>query len=64
MIMRLSSIDTCDRFIDINAILTINLLYLPDKAPCDFFIFDQLKLAIKGRRYADVEVFQMLVVTT
>src|SRR5213080_3141671 len=29
--------------------------YLPDLAPCDFFLFPKLKFALKGRRFDDVD---------
>ena len=42
-----------------NHILTLNLLpYSPDLVPCDFYLFGKLHLAIKGKRYKDVEHIQ------
>lgn len=42
-----------------NGILTINHSpYSPDMAPCDFYLFGKLHLAMKGKRYADVEAIQ------
>jgi len=32
--------------------------YSPDLAPCDFFLFPQLKKTMKGRRFDDVEEIQ------
>ena len=29
--------------------------YSPDVAPCDFYLFGKLHLAMKGKRYADVD---------
>ena len=29
--------------------------YLPDLAPCDFFLFPRLKRLMKGRRFATIE---------
>ena len=43
-----------------NHILTLNhSLYSPDLAPCDFYLFGKLHLAMKGKRYKDVEHIQM-----
>ena len=37
-------------------IVTINhSSYSPDMAPCDFYLFGKLHLAMKGKRYADVD---------
>ena len=42
-----------------NRIHTINHSpYLPDMAPCDFYLFGKLHLAMKGNRYADVDTIQ------
>jgi len=35
-----------------------NPLYSPDLAPCDFFLFPQLKKTMKGRRFDDNEEVQ------
>lgn len=32
--------------------------YSPDMAPCDFYLFGKLHLAMKGNRYADVDAIQ------
>ena len=32
--------------------------YLPDFAPCDFFLFPKLKGVIKGTQFPDVEVIK------
>ena len=32
--------------------------YLPDLAPCDFFLFPMLKLRMKGRRFETIEEIQ------
>ena len=32
--------------------------YSPDMAPCDFYLFGKLHLAIKGKRFASVEDIQ------
>jgi hypothetical protein len=29
--------------------------YFPDMAPCDFFLFQKMKLKLKGRRFDTVE---------
>jgi hypothetical protein len=29
--------------------------YSPDLAPCDFFLFPQMKKVLKGKHFADVE---------
>ena len=40
-------------------IVTINHSpYSPDMAPCDFYLFGKLHLAMKGKRYADVDAIQ------
>ena len=39
-----------------NRIVTIN--HSPDMAPCDFSLFGKLHLAMKGKRYADVDAIQ------
>ena len=42
-----------------NRIVTINHLpYSPDMTPCDFYLFGKLHLAMKGKRYADVDAIQ------
>ena len=42
-----------------NRIVTINhSLYSPDMAPSDFYLFGKLHLAMKGKRYADVDAIQ------
>ena len=42
-----------------NRIVTINYSpYSPDIAPCDFYLFRKLHLAMKGKRYADVDAIQ------
>ena len=42
-----------------NRIVTINHSpYSPDMAPCDFYLFAKLHLAMKGKRYADVDAIQ------
>ena len=33
-------------------------LYLPDLAPADFMLFPQLKLALEGKRFDDVQDIQ------
>lgn len=46
-------------FLTRNHILTVNHSpYSPDLAPCDFFLFGKLHLAMKGKRYADVATIQ------
>ena len=35
-----------------------NSLYSPDMAPCGFCLFGKLHLAMKGKRYADVDAIQ------
>jgi hypothetical protein len=32
--------------------------YSPDLAPCDFFLFPELKLKLKGRRFETLEEIQ------
>ena len=32
--------------------------YSPDVAPCDFYLFGKLHLAMKGKRYTDVDAIQ------
>ena len=32
--------------------------YSPDMAPCDFYLFGKLHLAMKGKRYDDVDAIQ------
>ena len=32
--------------------------YSPDMAPCDFYLFGKLHLAMKGKCYADVDAIQ------
>ncbi|PNF20723.1 hypothetical protein B7P43_G17374 [Cryptotermes secundus] len=32
--------------------------YLPDLAPCDFFLFPKMKIKLKGRRFDTVEKIQ------
>ena len=32
-------------------------------APCDFYLFGKLHLAMKGKRYADVDAFQKALTT-
>ena len=40
-------------------IVTINHSpYSPDIAPCDFYLFGKLHLAMKGKRYAGVDAIQ------
>ena len=42
-----------------NHILTVNHSpYSPDMAPCDFYLFGKLHLAMKGKRFASVEAIQ------
>jgi len=42
-----------------NHILTINHSpYSPDMAPCDFYLFGEMHLSMKGKRYEDVEAIQ------
>ena len=42
-----------------NRIVTIkHSSYSPDMAPCDFYLFGKLHLAMKGKRYADVDAIQ------
>ena len=42
-----------------NHILTLNHSpYSPDLAPCDFYLFGELHLAMKEKRYKDVEHIQ------
>ena len=39
-----------------NRIVTINHSpYWPDMVPCDFYLLGKLHLAMKGKRYADVD---------
>lgn len=46
-------------FLTKNGILTINHSpYSPDLAPCDFYLFGKLHLAMKGKRYKDIEDIQ------
>jgi hypothetical protein len=33
-------------------------LYYHDLAPCDFFLFPEMKLKLKGRRFDTIEVIQ------
>jgi hypothetical protein len=33
-------------------------LYFPDLAPCDFFLFPEMKLKLKGRRFDTIEEIQ------
>jgi hypothetical protein len=33
-------------------------LYSPDLAPCDFFLFHNMKLKLKGRRFDTIEKIQ------
>ena len=39
-----------------NRIVTIN--HSPDMAPCDFYLFEKLHLAMKGKLYDDVDAIQ------
>ena len=32
--------------------------YSPDIAPCDFYVFPKLKMALKGKRFDDIETMQ------
>ena len=32
--------------------------YNPDIAPCDFWMFQKLKMALKGKRFEDIETIQ------
>jgi hypothetical protein len=32
--------------------------YSPDLAPCDFWLFPKLKIALKGQRFADIADIQ------
>jgi hypothetical protein len=32
--------------------------YLPDEAPCDFWLFPKLKTALKGHRFSDIADIQ------
>jgi hypothetical protein len=32
--------------------------YFPDLAPCDFFLFPEMKLKLKGRRFDTIEGIQ------
>ena len=34
------------------------LPYSPDIAPCDFWMFQKLKMAFKGKRFDDIETIQ------
>ena len=46
-------------FLTRNRILTINhSRYSPDMAPCDFYLFRKLHLAMKGKRFASVEAIE------
>ena len=46
-------------FLTKSHILTVNdSPYSPDLALCDFFLFGQLHLAMKGKRHADIETIQ------
>ena len=47
-------------FLTRNRISTINhhSPYSPDMAPCDFYLFGKLHLAMKGKRFASVEAIQ------
>jgi hypothetical protein len=33
-------------------------LYSPDMAPCDFWLFPQLKTVLKGKRFEDIDAIQ------
>jgi hypothetical protein len=37
--------------------------YLPDLAPCDFWLFWKLENALKGERFADIPDIQRTVIT-
>jgi histone-lysine N-methyltransferase SETMAR len=46
-------------FLTHNSIITLaHLPYLPDLAPCDFFLFPKMKLQLKGRRFDRLEEIQ------
>ena len=46
-----------------NRIVTISHSpYSSDMAPCDFYLFGKLHLAMKGKRYADVDAIQKALV--
>jgi len=46
-------------FLTHNSIITLpHPPYLPDSAPCDFFLFPKMKLQLKGRRFDRVEEIQ------
>ena len=46
-------------YLTTNRIVTINHSpYSPDMAPCNFYLFGKLHLAMKGKRYADVDAIQ------
>ena len=46
-------------FLAKNHILSVNhSAYSPDMAPCDFYLFGKLHLAMKGKRFAPVEAIQ------
>jgi hypothetical protein len=37
--------------------------YSPDLAPCDFWVFKKLKIALKGQRFSDLSDIQLNVKT-
>jgi len=38
-----------------NTVMMSQLPYLPDLAPCDFFLFSKIKRTLKGRRFASID---------
>jgi hypothetical protein len=34
--------------------------YFPDLSPCDFFIFPELKIILKGKRFVDGVIIEKL----
>jgi hypothetical protein len=39
-------------------IVILHTPYFPDLVPCDFFLFQKMKLKLKGRRFDTVEEIQ------
>ncbi len=49
-------VDSAQKFLEKNNMWSmLHLLYSPDLAPCDFFIFQKLKLALKEKHLRDLE---------
>jgi hypothetical protein len=40
-----------------------HLLYSPDLAPADFWLFPELKIVLKGKRFSDLEGIKLSVKT-